>query len=484
MCIFVNFVENIFIFPMKKSQLINILKTFSAKDIREMRKWLRSPSHNQRQDVIQLFDYFFDDNHLSKEDYLEKPFVFSWIFPRETYDDAKMRQVMFFLLKAIEDFLIYQELKLDEINTKNILSKVYRKRKLNKLFEKNIKQTELLLKESTIQNENYYRNEYQLHLGKYNYQSRVNRLSQNLQEVSDTLDIAFLAGKLRQYCLMLSHQSVYQKEYTIGLLQNLLQVISTEKYTKTPAIAIYFYIYKTLTEKENQSHFFQLKNQIKEHGHFFPFEEIRDIYLMAINYCIRKMNAGVKIFIREAFELYKLGFEKEILVENNLITRATFHNVVSITLKLKEFKWVKNFIHHYQQYLEEKHRQGFVYYSQARLHYEEKDYDQAMKLLVQEAHYDDIIINLSAKTLLAKMYYELEEIDVLESLLESMRTYIQRKKVMRYHKNNYKNIIRYTKKLLKITPYSKLTKEKLYEEISQVSPLTEKEWLLTQLSKI
>ena len=82
------------------------------------------------------------------------------------------------------------------------------------------------------------------------------------------------------------------------------------------------------------------------------------------------------------------------------------------------------------------------------------------------------------------MYYEQEEIDVLESLLESMRTYIQRKKVMGYHKNNYKNIIRYTKKLLKITPYSKLTREKLHEEISQVSPLTEKKWLLTQLSKI
>ena len=224
---------------MKKSQLINILNTFSAKEIRETRKWLRSPAHNQRQDVVQLFDFFFEDNHLSNEDCLEKPFVFSWIYPKETYDDAKMRQVMFFLLKAIEDFLIYKELNKDEISAKNILSKVYRKRKLDKLFEKNVKQSEQLLEKSTIQNENYYRNEYQLHLEKYNYQSRVNRLSQNLQEVSDTLDIAFLAGKLRQYCLMLSHQSVYQKEYSIGLLKNILPLIQQEDYIKVPAIATY-----------------------------------------------------------------------------------------------------------------------------------------------------------------------------------------------------------------------------------------------------
>lgn len=469
---------------MKKSQLINILNTFSAKEIRETRKWLRSPAHNQRQDVVQLFDFFFEDNHLYKEDYLEKPFVFSWIYPKETYDDAKMRQVMFFLLKAIEEYLIFQEIQEDEVNMKTVLSSVYRKRKLNKLFEKNIKLSDQIQQKSIIQNEKFYRNEYQLQLEKYIYLSSLNQLSQNIQEVSNTLDISFLAGKLRQYCLMLSHQAVYQKEYTIGLLQNLLPVIQSEPYIKTPAIAIYFYIYKTLTEQENQSHFFHLKEQIREHGHFFPNGEIRDIYLMTINYCIRKMNAGVEIFIREAFELYKLGFEKKILIENNLLTRASFHNVVSIALKLKEFKWVKNFVDDYQQFLEEKHRQGFVYYSLARLYYEEKDYNQAMKLLIQEAHYDDIIINLSAKTLLAKMYYEQEEIDVLESLLESMRTYIQRKKVMGYHKNNYKNIIRYTKKLLKITPYSKLTREKLHEEISQVSPLTEKKWLLTQLSKI
>ena len=358
---------------MKKSQLINILNTFSAKEIRETRKWLRSPAHNQRQDVVQLFDFFFEDNHLYKEDYLEKPFVFSWIYPKETYDDAKMRQVMFFLLKAIEEFLIFQEIQEDEVNMKTVLSSVYRKRKLNKLFEKNIKLSDQIQQKSIIQNEKFYRNEYQLQLEKYIYLSSLNQLSQNIQEVSNTLDISFLAGKLRQYCLMLSHQAVYQKEYSIGLLQNLLPVIQTEPYIKTPAIAIYFYIYKTITEKENKSHFIQLKEQIREHGHFFPHGEIRDIYLMTINYCIRKINSGIENFIRESFELYKQGIEKKILIQNNLITRATFHNIVSNGLKLKEFKWVKIFVEDYQQFLEEKHRQGFVYYSLARLYYEEKD---------------------------------------------------------------------------------------------------------------
>lgn len=471
---------------MKKSQLINILKTFSAKEIREMRKWLRSPAHNQRQDVVLLFDFFFEDNHLFKDDCLEKSFVSSWIYPKETYDDAKMRQVMFFLLKAIESFLIFQELNQDDVKTKNILSKVYRKRKLDKLFIKNTKQTEQTLKKLVVQNESYYRNEYQLQLEKYNYQSRVNRLSQNLQEVSDTLDIAFLAGKLRQYCLMLSHQSVYQKEYTIGLLKNLLPLIKQDEYIKIPAIATYYFIYKTLTEKENEDHYFQLKEQIKENGHFFPLAEIRDIYLMTINYCIGRMNAGSEGFIREAFEVYQLGFEKKILIENNSITRVTFHNVISIGLKLKEFETVEKFIEDNQQYLSEKHREGFLNYSLARLHYEKRDYKKAMQLLVQEVHYDDILIGLTAKKMLSWMYYEEGEFDALDSLIESMRTYIQRKEIMGYHKANFKNYIRFVKKLLRIKPSDKNAKDKLLQDIQSANPLTteERNWLLTQLSKL
>ena len=468
---------------MKKSQLLNILKTFSAKDIREMRKWLQSPAHNQREDVIRLFEYFFEDHHLDKEYFLEKPIVYSWIFPKETFDDAKMRQVMFFLLKTIEEFFTYQELINDTVNSQIALAKIYRNRKLDKLYHKSLKRLRNQHEASELKNYTFFKNKFKIEEEEYAYLRNAKRASFNLQEVSNSFDHYFITAKLRQIVLMAAHQNVYKTDYEIEFLEEILNRSKLEKYISIPAVAIYFYGYKTITDKENVSYFQKLKEQIRKHGHTFPLFEIRDIYLMTINYCIGRMNAGIESFIREAFEMYKLGFEKKILIENNQITRVTFHNAVTNGLILKEYKWVKDFIKNYQQYLGEKHRQGFVYYSLARLHYEEKDYDQAMKLLVQEVHYDDIIINLSAKTLLMKMYYEQEEFDVLESLLESMRTYIQRKKVMGYHKNNYKHIVRYTKKLLKINPYSKAKKEKLKNEIEATTPLTEKKWLLTQLSK-
>ncbi|MEO0777604.1 MAG: hypothetical protein AAF146_13645, partial [Bacteroidota bacterium] len=60
----------------------------------------------------------------------------------------------------------------------------------------------------------------------------------------------------------------------------------------------------------------------------------------------------------------------------------------------------------------------------------------------------------------------------------------QRKKVIGYHKSNYKNIIRYTRKLLKVNPYNKTALQRLGGEIEAANPLTEREWLLRQLERM
>ena len=83
------------------------------------------------------------------------------------------------------------------------------------------------------------------------------------------------------------------------------------------------------------------------------------------------------------------------------------------------------------------------------------------------------------------MYYELDEFDALESLLESMRNYIRRKKVMGYHKSNFMNITKLTKKLIKVNPYSPQQLTTLKSEITETNPITtsDKEWLLEKIGQ-
>lgn len=469
---------------MQKSNLVNILRSCSKKEYRDLSKWLYSPMHNQRQDVIKLYAYLMEDGHLYNDEFLEKESVYKWVFPKEVYNDAKMRQTIYFTTKCVEEFLIYQTLRQDEIRAKTVLANLYRKRKLDKPFQKNIRETEKLQRAFTFRDGQFLRNEYFIQQEKYYYLSGVKRLELNLQQMSDALDATYIADKLRQSCLMLAHQAVYKKqEYEIGMLDDVLSAVKSNDFLNYPAVAIYYYSYMSQTDKEDESHFLNLRDEIQENGHRFPKSEIRDIYLLAINYCVGRSNAGMLHYLRELFELYRYGLENEVLMIEGFLSRYTFINIITNATRLKEYEWAEKFIEKYQSYLEKKYRENIVHYSQGKLHFEKQEYDEAMQLFSQ-VEYDDILINLNAKVMQIQMFFEQDEYIVLDSFIESTRTYLMRKKVIGYHRATFKNFFRFTKKLVKVNPFSEKQKNKLKVEIEAASPLTEKKWLLEKLDNL
>ncbi len=471
---------------MEKSLLIRVIRSFSKKEIRELNKWVHSPAHNQREDVIKLFTYLTEEKHLQDTKYLKKDKAFYFVFPNESYDDAKIRQTMHFLMKVVEEYLVFKQTVEEEAQVRIALAKEYRKRNLDKPFLKSLKGAERAQKKQSYRNEHYYRNEYLIQQEHYRFLSEQKRTSDlNLQEVSNALDTTYLADKLRQSCHMLSHKAVREKEYEMGLIEELLNYIQRKELLNIPAIAIYYYIYKALMERSEESHYFHLKKEIFEHGNLFPESEIREIALMAINYCIGQLNSGKKSFIRESFELYKKGLEDGFLIEDGKITRFTFRNAVAIALMEKEYDWVESFIEKYQYYLDEKYRESFVSFNTAILEFDRGNYDKVQAIL-SRVDFKDILMNLNAKRMMIKIFYEQDEFDVLESYLESMRNYMRRKKVMGYHKSNATNIIRLTKKLLRVNPFDDEQKKKLTEEITTAKPLFhgDREWLLKRLEEL
>lgn len=467
---------------MLKSRLIQVLRTFTKKEFRELNKWVNSPFHNQREDVIVLYSYLLTGNHLFEDSFLDKALIFNNIYADEKFDDSKMRQVMHFLFKEVEDFLFFQKESEEQIKKKLSLLKIYKERKLDKSFYKIQKDIEGYFQKKVDHKEDDLFTKYQFQKEVVEFNSKIKRSQElHLQDLSDAYDEAFIVEKLKQACLILAHKRVFNTNYDIGLLTEVIDLIEQKKLWINHRIGIHFYLYKIISENKIED-YYTLKNYLGE-VETFPEIEIREAYINAINFCAAQINNGNKDFIKEAFHLYKNGIEKSVFMENNLLSRWTFTNTTVVALKLKEFEWVENFIENYNQYLEEKHRESFLYFNYAMLHYERGNYNKVLEV-IQKYEFTDILVNLNAKTILLKVYYELDEIKVLESLLESMRAYLQRKKVVGIQKALYKNMLKYTKKLLKVNPYSKAQKEKLKAEIEAAKPLTEKAWLLKQLAEL
>jgi len=95
---------------------------------------------------------------------------------------------------------------------------------------------------------------------------------------------------------------------------------------------------------------------------------------------------------------------------------------------------------------------------------------------------DDIYTNIGTKFLLSRIYYEQNELDALAALLDSFKKILTRKqKILGYQYTSYKNFVSYMNKLVLLSPYDKLAKETLLEEIENTQTLPDKLWFVKQL---
>lgn len=456
---------------------MDLMDTLSKQELRELRKFLASPFFNQRQDVISLFHFLASRQGRAPE----KTAAFARVYPGQPYDAQQLRYLMSWLLQLIEQYLALQPYLQDEGRQQAALAQTYRKRQLPKHFEQNLRLLQQQQDRQPLRNAEYYEMQYQILSEQYQYTAAQARLSEhNLQEVADSIDLAFIARKLRQACLLLSHQAVYQREYDFGMLEAVLRQVQERSLLHIPAVAIYYHCYLALSGQQTDAHFEAFRDILLRQGALFPAEEARDLYLLSLNYCIRRLNEGEERFAREGLQLYKQGLSSGQLAPDKTLSRFTYRNAVAMALKEGELDWAEQFIHQYKASLPPAHQESMFSFSLARLAYERRQYDKVLELL-QKSEYEDLLLNLAAKALLLKTYYELGEADVLESHLEAMQAFLRRKDIIGYHRRNYRSLIRYTLKLLRLGTYDRQAAAQLRQQIEQESSLTEKNWLLRQL---
>ena len=382
------------------------------------------------------------------------------------------------LTKVIEKYLAYQEFFSDQPMVKIKIAVAYRKRELEKHFHTAIQEAEKVQKKAPFQHAAYFKNRYERQLEKYNFTSQgTRRGSDNFHDIVYNFDIFFLSTKLRQGCISLSLQSLSSTEEELSMLPETLHLVHQKGMLNIPAISIYYYCYHALAYLDQEIYFQQFKELLFEHGIKFPVNEIQDLYLLAINYCIRRLNEGKKRFAQEGLELYKAGLESKVLLNNGTLSIFAYRNIIAMGLIVKDYEWVENFLYTYKSALDIRYRENIFNFNLARLEYTRKNYDLAIGLLNQ-ANYQDLLLNLSAKAMALKIYFELGEFRLLDSHLHSMKAYLIRKKIIGYHRTNYLNLIRYTQKLIGLNFYDKEAVENLRKNIEQEKSISEREWLL------
>ncbi|TNE57351.1 MAG: hypothetical protein EP344_11240 [Bacteroidetes bacterium] len=470
---------------MEKARLWQTLSTLSALERKHLEQWLCSPFFCRQEPPLRL--YRFLKRCLEQGRIPDQTQAYQTVFGADKPFRAQaLRQIMSALMTQVEHFLVYQQ-KFEQTADYGVcLAGAYRKRGLAKHFRQSLQAARTDWARQPYRHAEYFDAQAAIEYEQYQQLSASRRTEAlNWQELADQTDLAYISRKLRQACFGLSHQTVYNTDYQFGMLDAVLEYVRhSPELREIPAIGLYYFCYLFLTEPEGRAevYFTRFKTQLLAQADPLPLEEQRNLYLLAINFCIRKINQLEQAYFREALDLYQYALKAELLLENGRLSAFAYNNIVAIALKVNETDWAETFIHSYAPFLEKKKRESSLHLNLARVEYSRGLYRSAL-LHLQEADYKDLINNLIAKTLQLKIYYETEEFDALDAHLQSMQTYIRRLRVIGYHKTNYKNIVRYARRLMQLNPANRQAAASLRNQIETEPVLTEKEWFLAMLSE-
>jgi hypothetical protein len=464
---------------MQHALLPDVLRTFSSADWEEAGRWLRSPIHNLREDLPKLYEALHRAM-VQSETEPDREQIWTAVFPEQTYDDQEYRLRCSYLLGVLESWLVWRRRRDFHLDEGAVLLAAYRERGLDRHFRRRLPRSREVLERSPLRSPEYYLAQFQLEREAYLQDSRGDRLSpKNLQEQDDALSCALIGMKLRQACLALAHERVVETGYRLAFVEEAMRWAQQSPYSEAPAVAVYRDTYSSLIKPDDDAAFRQCRESIFRHYNCFTAEDLRDLLLLALNTCIRNINQGRQLYLKEALEIYRLGLESNLLSEHGYLTPYTYNNVTGIALRLAEFDWAEAFVNDYKTQLAPEHQDALYALNAARLAYSRKQYKVALRHL-QSADYRDFFHQMTARVMQLKIYFETGESDLLAAHLKNTRALLRRRRTS-YHEQNYLHIIRFTEQLLRLRPYDRTAREALRLKIETTEPLTERVWLLGQM---
>lgn len=464
---------------MEKGYLAELLRSLNLAERAALRKYLISPYHNARADVLALFDCLCALPGARAD----RNTVYSSVFQGKPFDARQLNYVSSYLCKLVESFIAQREWDADADTRGLYLLHGLRRRRLNHLAERAVRAIEKRAEKQPRRDAAYFRQRHAVafeQLRGHLQQGRARNF--DFDALTEAHEKAFVYEKLKLGCMLQSRQTVASREYDAGFLRVVLDFLRQHPWLEEPAIAAWYYGYFVQTDGGATEQFERLKDLIVRHGALLPEDERHDLFLLAINFCIRRINSGDADFSKDLFDLYREGLLQGVLLENGALSRWSYNNIVNSALKMGETEWALQFLEDYRPRLEPAFRDTTYYFNLARCLYEKGDHAAALACLTR-IEYDDILQNLSAKTLQMKIYYDTEAWQALDSLLDSTAIYLRRKKVLGYHRENFSNIVRFMQRLVALPPGNSSAHETLRQDLENCKVLSEKGWFLQKVGK-
>ena len=428
-------------------RIIDILKTFSKKDIKRFKEYLSSPFFNKSNKIIKFYDCLISFHPDFKSKNLTKENLYSKTGNYSVYNKSTIDNLLSDLSYLAENYLMYINFQSKEVKSKDFLIDELFKRNLDKLIETNIGKVQSLLKNKVIDTD-YYLNTYKIITDELNH-IHVNKARSGksiidiyVDKLSDRglyLTCLFITEMIRGYDNILALNKTFEIDENSNFIFGIFKEMDFEKVLKylisktkkedlSIVFSIYYNLYMAFSNLENEIYYKNYKKLFLKNLNIFSTDEIRFHFSRLIRYCKNK-SADKKLSGKYDNELLQL--HNYVLTNKYYRSSMTkylpvelFRTVLHLSLKLKKYKWTEEFINSFTKELHPDRIKNMTYYSKVELYFSKKSFPEVLKNL-HNIELNHFMLKVDLRNLFLMTYYELYEFESALSLIDSYKHFLK-----------------------------------------------------------
>ncbi|HCN36303.1 MAG TPA: hypothetical protein DIS94_01145 [Bacteroidetes bacterium] len=422
---------------MKNNISVQILRFFSKNDLKDFELFLESPYHNSNKKITALNKIVFSSLKSGKDEILEREKIYKKIFGEKEFNNQILKNLFSEYQKLLKNFLAIKSL---ERNTPKqnlfFIKELYEKKSFH-IAERFINEELSRMDDMQQQSETYFEDKLELLDSLdliYQMDVAISKRGDFFATRNNYMILNFFVKffeDLNDSLLLIENKK--NSEETNPQL-NFLKYINLEGYInfmkeKYPQvgnlISIYYTMYLTRVDKENEEHFYRLKELVLANVEPLNIYRKYNFWIFLQNAVYSNYGLKNKKFNRELFEINKFflryNFWEEIF--KGYMPGLMFINIVTNANISEEYDWAEKFINEFGKYLEPETRENDLNIARVMILFSQKKFTEALvaNSLIKT---DSIGEKINLRFYNVMIFSELGDYDSAINELENFRKFI------------------------------------------------------------
>lgn len=415
---------------MAKSKLQESLSVLKKSDWKTFFHWVKKNIGQNDEDLMRFVHILYNKPEFLEEQNWKKEELYAKLYPEQTYDDGRLRKLMYRLLQAFEDFLARQSFELSAYRY-HFLIEAYNRPQTLELMAEKINEFEAYIGKLTLQNGFYYQQLAKLaeYRNLYNVQQKSHNKAVNIAAEIWYEQVAWLASQLKKYFYHENRNMQKQQPPTHTPVESILKWMENNpQLLEIPIIFLYYQAVRMQTSEIEQAiqHFEQLRASFGLTAGCMDKTEQTALAVGMRNFAHKCVKQGLEAFEEVRFDLFLEHISSGLILSNNYIPATTFVSIVSLGHKLERYAQVEAFMEAHKQLLAPDKESALTTFAHALIAFGQGDFNRCLKLLAQTDTGREALQILQYKKINLQCLYHLGEKEAVINQLGTLKVYVSR----------------------------------------------------------